>query len=254
MQAYEPGFASAYNQYLAPDFAEAIGPHIVAFYRAQAPATHAMDVLDVGCGTGQLARYFLDQGYRVTGLDLSANMLTHARKHTAAYLADGRASFIEADASNFQLDRQFGLVVSTFDALNHLPDEDALRRCFGCVAATLVSGGFFLFDLNTRVGLTRWSEVDLHLADGPTRLQIRGSYDGRSKHASMTFSGIACDQAGQAYDFEEVVVETIFDLEQVRLALLDAGWRTAYFARREQLDVPLEDPEQYRKVQVVARM
>ena len=34
------------------------------------------------------------------------------------------------DASNFVLDERFGLVVSTYDSLNHLEDEFALQKCF----------------------------------------------------------------------------------------------------------------------------
>jgi SAM-dependent methyltransferase len=35
---------------------------------------------DLGCGPGQVARFFHDQGYQVIGLDLSAGMLREARK------------------------------------------------------------------------------------------------------------------------------------------------------------------------------
>lgn len=46
------------------------------------------------------------------------------------YVNVGRAAFIQADATNFSLSESFGLVVSTFDALNHLADEQGLMKCF----------------------------------------------------------------------------------------------------------------------------
>ena len=98
-------------------------------------------LLDVCCGTGQLAVHFLDRGYRVTGLDLSDEMLTYARQNAASYVESGRARFLAGDAADFALSEQFGLAVSTFDALNHLPDKTRLRACFECVNRTLAPGG-----------------------------------------------------------------------------------------------------------------
>ncbi|NIN99288.1 MAG: methyltransferase domain-containing protein, partial [Anaerolineae bacterium] len=94
--------------------------------------------LDVCCGTGQLAIYFLERGYKVVGIDLSENMLRYAQESAAQYIGRGQARFLQADAADFTLDERFGLVVSTFDSLNHLPDENALRSCFQSVYAVLV--------------------------------------------------------------------------------------------------------------------
>ena len=49
------------------------------------------------------------------------------------------------------------LCCSTFDALNHLPDEIALLNCFKSVKSVLKPGGCFVFDLNTATGLRRWN-------------------------------------------------------------------------------------------------
>ena len=65
----------------------------------------------------------------------------------------------KGDASDFTLGERFGLVVSTFDSLNHLENESALRKCFQCAHA--VSNGYFIFDLNTRNGLRRWNNIQV---------------------------------------------------------------------------------------------
>jgi SAM-dependent methyltransferase len=46
------------------------------------------EILDLGCGTGTLTLLMAERGHRVTGVDLSPNMVDHARrKLTAAGLA-----------------------------------------------------------------------------------------------------------------------------------------------------------------------
>ena len=142
--------------------AENSAPRLLAWYAAPAPGRQGLPVLDLGCGTGQLARHFVAAGYAVTGLDLSADMLAHAEANNAAAVAASRARFVQGDAARFALDERFGLVVSTFDALNHLPSLDALRSCFHSARAVLAPGGWFVFDLNTRLGLKGWNGVSVH--------------------------------------------------------------------------------------------
>jgi len=44
----------------------------------------ALDVLDVGCGTGFLSLLLAELGHRVTGIDVADAMLTMARRKAAA--------------------------------------------------------------------------------------------------------------------------------------------------------------------------
>jgi ubiquinone/menaquinone biosynthesis C-methylase UbiE len=48
--------------------------------RCRAPAR----ILDVGCGSGEIARAFAQQGWQVTGCDISAGMIETARQHAGA--------------------------------------------------------------------------------------------------------------------------------------------------------------------------
>ena len=105
--------------------------------------------------------YFLERGYQVTGIDLSEGMLDCARANTSMFVQAGQARFLQGDASSYTLDAPVGLVVSSFDALNHLPDLAALRSCFACTHAATLPGGTFIFDLNTRAGLQRWNNINV---------------------------------------------------------------------------------------------
>jgi len=69
------------------------------------PTVAGKRVLDAGCGPGVYARWLVDQGAEVVGLDSSEKMLTIARQRLA-----GRAHFVQAD-----LGQPLGFLDGSFD-------------------------------------------------------------------------------------------------------------------------------------------
>ena len=250
MQAYGPGFAQVYNQRWT-GFAQKVAPYLLDFYARTVPNPTQRPILDLCCGTGQLARYFLERGYQVEGLDLSEAMLHYARENTARYVDSGQARFVHADATDFTLDERFDLTVATFDALNHLPDLAALTACFRAVAA--VTDGYFIFDLNTRVGLRRWQSVEVDDSQEDMLIVNHGIYDLDSDCAWLKVTGFVRNAAGLYERFEQIAYNTVFELAAVREALWATGWPTVYFAHMQDLTTPITDPETASRVFVVAR-
>ena len=248
MQAYGRAFARVYDRQWS-GFARRVAPVIREFYESTPIGRTTQTVLDLCCGTGQLAVHFLAQGYRVTGLDLSAPMLSYARQNAMPYVESGQARFVQGDAGDFTLDERFGLAVSTFDALNHLPGFDALKGCFACVFPLLVAGGRFIFDLNTRAGLLRWNGISVEDTED-LMLVTRGVFDG--DRAWTRISGFLRVEGGLYERFEETAFNSVYDLAAVRAALVDCGWGSVHFARLEALAVPLDEPEKEGRVFVVA--
>ena len=251
MQAYGRAFARAYNKRWT-SFAHRVAPMIEEFYTGTAPGKAKLPILDLCCGTGQLALYFLELGYRVTGLDLSEHMLQYARENASAYLESGQGEFVHADAAGFTLERQFGLVVSTFDALNHLENEEKLEACFQSAFAVLVEEGTLIFDLNTRAGLLGWNNLSVDDSE-EAMIVTRGIFDGEAQRAYTRVSGFIRAANGQYDRFEETVYNTVFDMAWVRDMLLQSGWQGVHFARYDGLATPIADPEKERRVFFVAQ-
>lgn len=251
MQAYNEDFAKIYNVRWR-DFAQNIAPRIREFYEGTATGQADKSLLDVCCGAGHLALHFLENGYDVTGLDASPAMLHYARENTRAYIDQGRACFVEGDAADFSLDDRFGLAVSTFDALNHLPDMDALRGCFRSVYAALAEVGWFLFDLNTRRGLQRWGGMSVLEGDDLV-LITRGMVMDEQNRAYTQISGFLKLDSGLYERFEQTAYNTMFTLDEVRAALLDVGFRSVHFARSGDLATPLDAPEDEPRTFIVAQ-
>lgn len=95
----------------------------------EAGITTGMQVLDVGCGPGDVSLIAADlvgETGRVLGIDVSADMLEVARERVqAAGLA--HVSFLAADLRNLVLEQRFDALVGRF-ILMHLPEPEAVLR------------------------------------------------------------------------------------------------------------------------------
>jgi SAM-dependent methyltransferase len=247
---YNSGFATVYNLHWG-GFADRLAPRIREFYESTSTGQAHKTVLDVCCGTGQLALHFLEWGYAVTGLDFSPAMLAYAQEKTRPYIETGRARFVEGDAAAFALDGAFGLAISTFDALNHMPDMAALEGCFRSVAAVMVEGGHFIFDLNTRHGLERWLGASMQMADDLV-LFTRGVMVADLNRTYTQISGFLRTESGLYDRFDQTAFNTIFVMSAVHAALAEAGFRSSYCARSEDFATPVAEPEAEPRIFFVA--
>ena len=100
-------------------------------------------VLDVCCGTGLMAAELMALGYRVTGVDASAQMLARARR-----LLGPEAVLVQEALPDLTIDGVFDAAVSTFDGLNYLTPPE-LRATLVALARRIRPGGWLVFDAHT---------------------------------------------------------------------------------------------------------
>lgn len=101
-------------------------------------------VLDLGCGTGlPVAKFFMERGHFVTGIDLSDKMIRLAKENVP------NAVFYTENIINAGLSGDsFDLIVS-FYCLFHLSKEQQ-REIFNKIMHWLKSGGYAYFTLATK--------------------------------------------------------------------------------------------------------
>ena len=102
------------------------------------------NVLDIAAGSGRHALLFAKKGFNVTAVDLSANLLSVARKKA---LKDNlNIEFVHSDIRHFNSQQNYDLILNLFTSFGYFEnDEDnysILIKAYGL----LRKNGYFIFD------------------------------------------------------------------------------------------------------------
>ncbi|WP_059052047.1 class I SAM-dependent DNA methyltransferase [Paenibacillus senegalimassiliensis] len=121
-------------------------------------------VVDLGCGTGSITIPLVNAGFEVTGIDLSSDMLSVARRKMDAtpqgtrLLREGSVRWVQQDMTDWAVPEPVDAVISFCDCLNYLLKEDEIVRTFRRTYENLKPGGTFLFDVHHPNTLARYEE------------------------------------------------------------------------------------------------
>jgi ubiquinone/menaquinone biosynthesis C-methylase UbiE len=138
-----------------------------------------LDVLEVGCGAAQCARWLAAQGAHVVGLDLSAEQLALAG--SGAVRTGIEVPLLQADATRLPFaDGSFDAACSAYGAVPFVAEPAAVMRE---VARVLRPGGRWVFSVTHPI---RWAFAD---DPGPGGLTAQASYFDRTPYVEQTDAG-----------------------------------------------------------------
>lgn len=120
--------------------AQAAAPHLLRLLGLKAGDR----MLDVACGAGRWCRAFAGRGLKVTGVDLSAEMLEEARAKSPNL--PGMPIYLRWDARALPFQEQFEGAVSLFTSLGYFGAYAEDLLVIKGVVRALVPGGAFLVD------------------------------------------------------------------------------------------------------------
>ncbi len=150
-------------------------------FRAALPSDRS--VLDLGCGAGEpLARYLIEHGHTVTGVDSSPALIETARTRFP------KERWMTADMRSVSLGERFGGILA-WDSFFHLTPDDQ-RAMFPVFAAHAAPGAALMF------------------TSGPKFGEAIGSYQGDALyHASLDSDEYRALLAAQGFRVLEHVIE-----------------------------------------------
>jgi SAM-dependent methyltransferase len=180
-------------------------------------------VLDLGCGTGSATVAFARSGLCATGVDLSPQMLDHARQFAAAQDLD--IAFLQGDMTNPDIEDRFDLVTCIYDAFNYLEDDCAVHQFFQGVVQVLEPGGYLVFDMNTQSRLMNSWEQGMVLAGDSEDLYVtyRSWFDAAIDASPLVMTAFVRDESGCWHRYDEEHVERAWPISQVCAWMQECG-------------------------------
>ncbi len=212
-------YASLYDELGQSDFGQSLLPLVeMVAHRHRLPGK---DTLDLACGTGTVATLLARKGYRVTGVDRSAEMLQIAERK--ALDAGVEVVFHQQDMTRLEMDGDFDLVLCLYDSLNHLLSLRELEATFAGVARALRPAGVFVFDLNTVHCLANdWGNQVVEERSASAVLIHRYSYEPESRVGTLELLCLL-NLKDRIEKFREIHRERGYTREEVTGALERGG-------------------------------
>jgi SAM-dependent methyltransferase len=110
------------------------------FYSALLKQHQKNQVLEIGCGSGNLAKLFIDNNYKYSGLDYSADMIHLCKSKNP------KSNFVLVDMTNFSLKNKTESIIITGRTSSYLLSNKDISGCLKSVYQNLKSGGLLCFD------------------------------------------------------------------------------------------------------------
>ena len=143
------------------NFSDLTAPQIYNYYSGLNVERENHRALDLGCGTGQQSIFLAKKGMHVDAVDVSQGMLDIAKKNAERAGFQDYIDFYRQDIVSEDSFARVGLIVATFNVINHLNQEGMIKKLFEKAFAALTHGGLFAFDIATAENMMGWNSVDV---------------------------------------------------------------------------------------------
>ena len=192
-----------------------------AFYNKLIQEYEASSVLEIGSGTGNLAKRFAANNQNYQGLDYSDDMIAIAKERNK------NCSFTQGDMRDFQLNNLFDAILITGRSTSYLITNDDINRTFDSIYKNLNDNGVLIFDFidaNRFIPFTKQNPIITHEAKYENVNYIRESH----WDTNNSLENFMLEWTAQYYTFvngEKQIIENdfstvrVFTLNEIQLFL-----------------------------------
>ena len=224
-QSYTSSFATIYD-----DIMERVPyyywyqylKHILYYYDKK-----PVNIMELGCGTGNMMKYFSNEVNNVYGIDKSEDMLAIAQNK---FQENNNVKLFNTDMSQKIKYDSFDFVYSIFDSMNYILEFDELSNVFENVFLNLEEDGIFVFDINTEYRLMDIVEGTKKLEGDFYTCYWRDIVDEENEQWIVELN-IYLDKEDEIENFTETHVETSYPLEKIKKELLNIGFHQVDYYR-----------------------
>lgn len=222
MEAYE-ALARVYDRLITPEERDQWMQDIPRRLR-EAGLKPPMTVLDLACGTGLMALRLARMGFKVTGVDLSEEMLEQAAENARAQGLF--VPFVRQDMREVALHRPVDAVLCSCDGFNYLTESADVDAAMAAVHRALKKGGYFLFDVSTREKLSAMGSQFFGEEEDEVAYLWENRYDGDTCCLAMDITFFIREDAGRDLfrRQREIHIQRGHSPEELTAALERAGF------------------------------
>lgn len=144
-----------------------------AFYNDLIQENNCFSILEIGSGTGNLAKRFHQNNQNYQGLDYSDDMIAIAKQRNL------NSSFTQGDMRDFKLDNPVDAILITGRSTSYLITNDDMNRTFDSLYKNLNDDGVIIFDFidaNRFIPFTKENPIITHEATYENINYIRESH------------------------------------------------------------------------------
>lgn len=143
-------------------------------------------VIEIGCGTGRVLKHFLHAGFKITGVDISDEMLDITKNKFKEFEQSGKLVLLNHDFSDGILAGQFDKALVTFYTFNYIIHEPGtfLKNVYNSLAehAIIVLDLFYPQSIANKYIENKWTEHGFEINNRKINLRDKRRMEGSIEH------------------------------------------------------------------------
>jgi len=161
-------------------------------------------------------------GYNLTGLDISADMLAEASAKSEKHRTD--VFYTCQDMTSFSVSHLYDAVISCFDSFNYILTKEKLLSAFTRCYNSLDKNGLFVFDMNAPAKFEKlYADNTFVIEEDGIFCVWENEYNSRSKRCRF-FINIFVENDGRYDRYYEEQCERSYKLSDIYECLESAGF------------------------------
>lgn len=191
------------------------------FYAGLLNKYNCSSLLEIGCGSGHLAKKFTENNFEYTGADMSNEMLNIARKLSPT------AKLLQADMRNFTAEKLYDCIAITGRTVSYLTTNEDVLNTLQSLHKALPQNGKLIFDFIDAQSFFSKIDSDTVIEQDAAYENIR--YKRKSRYFKNLKTGFTWNWHSKYYTesegkYNEIATDTAtlraFTIDEIKLFLL----------------------------------
>lgn len=192
-------------------------------YLILSQGTKPLNILELGCGSGNVTYELLKRGYEVVGIDYSEEMLEIAEEKTSEF--GEKIIYVEQDLREIDFDvYEIDTIVSANDTFNYITDINELKKLLLYLNERLKKGGQLVFDISSEYKLENTLGNNTYGESFDNMVYLwENFYDKEQRIINMEINFF--EKKGKTYErFNEIHIQKAYKVNEIVSLLEETGY------------------------------